>query len=185
MDPKRQIVLEQYKSLVEDVGNIGQRYATSNGFYLSVLTALLGVLAYVGSGQSLEKINLLIIVLVAVFATVICWIWRETIAFYGRLFSAKFCLLKRLEAELEVPVYAEEAKLVYRERDPSDPCKAKEGGKSFPPLTAHEAKVPKYLGWFFLAIAAVALIGAVFFHYQSPQVASTGHSAIPQHEPTR
>jgi hypothetical protein len=52
-DTRRLLVLEQYKSLVDDVGNIGTRYATANGFYLSVVTALLGVLAYTGTGKPL------------------------------------------------------------------------------------------------------------------------------------
>jgi hypothetical protein len=33
------------KRQTADLGNIGARYTTANGFYLSVITALLGVLA--------------------------------------------------------------------------------------------------------------------------------------------
>jgi hypothetical protein len=138
-------VLEQYKSLVSDVGNIGTRYATANGFYLSVITALLGVLAYVGAGKPIEQTTYPVIVLVAVFAIVVCWIWRQTIEFYGKLFGGKFAVLKVLEQELPVQVYALEHKEVY-------------GRGEAEPLTRHEAKVPKFLGWFFGIIAAVAVV---------------------------
>ena len=58
-------LLDQWKSLVSDVGNIGTRYATANGFYLSVITALLALLAYVGTGKVFEAATYPVIVLVA------------------------------------------------------------------------------------------------------------------------
>lgn len=150
IDPAKQLVLEQYKSLVGDVGNIGVRYATANGFYLSVITALMGVLAYVGAGKPIDETTYPVVVLVAVFARVICWIWGETISFYGRLFYGKFTILKKLETDLGVTtkVYTEEAELVYRDQ----------AGKTLQPLTMLEARVPMYLGWFFVVIAIVAAI---------------------------
>ena len=149
-DPGKTLVLEQYKSLVGDVGNVGVRYATANGFYLSVLTALMGVLAYVGTGKAIDEVPYPVVILVALFARIICWIWGKTIAFYGRLFLAKFSLLKKLETELEVAtkVYTEETDLVYKDKD----------GHPLPGLTAHEARVPRILGWFFVVIAVIAAL---------------------------
>jgi hypothetical protein len=138
-------ILEQYKSLVGDVGNVGVRYATANGFYLSVLTALLGVLAYAGTGKPFEDMDYLIVVLVAVFAVAICWIWRKTILFYGKLFGGKFAVLKMLEQDLPVQVYKLEFDEVYNKRNAGF-------------LTNHEAKVPLFLGWFFAFIAVAAVV---------------------------
>jgi hypothetical protein len=152
----RELALEQYKSLVEDVGNVGVRYATANGFYLSVLTAILGVLAFVGAGKPAGDWGWLVIFLVAAFAVVICWIWRETVLFYGRLFGAKFALLKRLESELgaAVKVYTEEDKLVYWKKKAGAPGgEVRRAG-----LTAREKWVPVALGLFFFAVAVAALI---------------------------
>lgn len=137
-------VLEQYKSLVSDVGNVGTRYATANGFYLSVLTALLGVLAYVGAGKPIDDTSYPVILLVAVFAIVICSIWRATIVFYGKLFGAKFAVLRQLEGDLAVPVYAREG----------EEMKKRNAGH----LTENEAKVPLILAWFFGAIAVLAAV---------------------------
>jgi hypothetical protein len=154
----RELVLEQYKSLVGDVGNIGVRYATANGFYLSVLTALLGVIAYVGAGKPIGDMSYLVMFLVAAFGTVICWIWRETVSFFARLFYAKFELLKKLETELgvAVKVYTEEDELVYWEvKTDSIDKKIK---LRRPGLIAREKMVPVCLGVLFLFIGAVALL---------------------------
>jgi hypothetical protein len=43
--------MDQYKAYLADLGNVGSRYATANGFYLSIISALLGVLAPDGVGQ--------------------------------------------------------------------------------------------------------------------------------------
>jgi hypothetical protein len=144
-DTDKTLILEQYKSLVGDVGNIGARYATANGFYLSVLTALLGVLAYVGTGKAIERQTYWVVVLVALFAIAICWIWRKTIQFYGKLFKGKFDVLKELGCELPVNVYQREDQKVYGE-----------GGAR--PLTEHEARVPLLLAWFFGVVAVAAVI---------------------------
>ena len=143
MDDKS-LILEQYKSLVDDVGNIGTRYATANGFYLSVLTALLGVLAYVGTGKDLDRTTYPMVALVAVFAIAICWIWSKTIEFYGKLFKGKFTVLKELGGQLAVNVYQREDDEVY--------------GKGAKPLTEHEARVPLLLGGFFVIVAVLAVV---------------------------
>lgn len=136
-------ILEQYKSLVSDVGNVGTRYATANGFYLSVLTALLGVLAYVGTGKPFDQASYPLILMVALFAIAICWIWRKTIKFYGALFGAKFTVLKMLEVHLPVHVYSEEKAILDKNRTKN--------------LTKHEAWVPIALGVFYGVIAAIAI----------------------------
>jgi hypothetical protein len=143
MDDKG-LVLEQYKSLVADVGAIGTRYATANGFYVTVLTLLTGVMAYTGGSKPLDEVSYPVLFIVAVFAAAICWIWRKTIVFYGHLFAGKFEVLKVLEKELPVQVYALEHKLVYLER-------------AAEPLTRNEAKVPLFLGWFFVLVALLSL----------------------------
>jgi hypothetical protein len=126
--------------------DVGVRYATANGFYLSVLTALIGLLAYAGAGKPLEPATCPAIALVCVFAIAICRIWGKTIEFYGKLFGGKFAVLKLLEERLPVRVYALEERELYATR------KAEH-------LTRHEAWVPLFLGWFFGLVAAAALVG--------------------------
>ena len=44
---KPEILQAQYTDYMTDVGNIGTRYSTSQAFYMSVVSALVGVFAYV------------------------------------------------------------------------------------------------------------------------------------------
>ena len=49
--PAPKVTIEQYKAYIQDLGNIGTRYTTSNAFYLSVITALLGILSLTEAGS--------------------------------------------------------------------------------------------------------------------------------------
>ncbi len=146
---ERNVLLEQYKALIGDVGNIGVRYATANGFYVSVITALTGVLAYAGTQGPLRMKALVVVILVCYVASVVCRIWRTTLRFYGALFGGKFAVLKEMEARLAFPVYAREYDEVYKKR-------------AAPFLTDHEQLVPGALHCFFSALALVALFYLVF-----------------------
>ena len=88
----RETILEQYKALIGDVGDVGTRYATANGFYLAVITGLIG-LAFAGADRP-TALSAFAVALVSLFGWIICWIWRETIRFYGKLFSSKFFVLR-------------------------------------------------------------------------------------------
>ena len=100
--------LDQYKAYLADLGNVGSRYATANGFYLSVISALLGILALTESSKLLGTVPRSTLWVVCLFASVICIVWTRTIGFYRRLFSAKFRVLDELEAHLPHKCYGKE-----------------------------------------------------------------------------
>lgn len=137
-------LLEQYKALIGDVGNIGARYATTNGFYLSIVSALVGVVAFTESGKLFEQVDLALILIVSVFAIVICHIWIKTLEFYRGLFGVKLQLLGEMEKELAFPAYSREFQLM------------KERG--IRPLIENEIWVPRILWGFFAVIAAAAVV---------------------------
>src|SRR5260370_27198391 len=92
--------LDIYKAYSGDLGNIGSRYATANGFYLSVVSALLAILALSESGKALNQITGIVHVIVPIVGMVICWIWQKTITFYSTLFLGKFEVLREMETHL-------------------------------------------------------------------------------------
>ncbi len=51
-DPQIQLRLDQYKAYLDDLGNIGTRYTTANGFYVSIVSALLAILALAQKGEA-------------------------------------------------------------------------------------------------------------------------------------
>jgi hypothetical protein len=141
-------LLEQYKAVIGDVGNIGTRYTTANRFYLSVVSAFVAVLALTESGKALEDVNLLLVLIVSIFAMIICYIWTKTVNFYRALFGAKLQVLGEMEKGLAFPAYARELEIMKE--------------KGVQPLTENERNVPVILWGFFGAVAVVslALLGA-------------------------
>lgn len=137
------VCLEQYKAYLADLGNVGTRYATLQGFYVSVIAALLTLLALADTNKLFFKIETNELIVVCVFSIVLCIIWSLTIHFYGRLFRAKFTILKALECHLAYPCFDAEYNLLVP--------------KHF--LTKIEAWIPIALTLFFAAMAAIRLIG--------------------------
>jgi hypothetical protein len=136
---KVDVYLGQYTAYLSDLGNVGSRYATVSGFYVSVVSALLGLLA-IGKAKlfGTTEPNALIEI-VALFASLLCANWARTIWYYHNLFEVKFEVLKRIEKHLPVHCFGIER------------CKIKEGFTGHT-LTAYEAVVPLLLCIFFAVI---------------------------------
>ena len=62
------VTLDQWKAYLQDLGNIGTRYTTSNGFYLSIITALLAILSLTRAGESLMTAQGVLRIAVPAFA---------------------------------------------------------------------------------------------------------------------
>jgi len=98
--------LEQYKSYISDLGNIGTRYATANGFHLSVVTALLGILALTKPNEAYEGTKVYLGLVVSVFAVLVCMVWSRSVASYRKLFAIKFEVLREMEQQGHLfPIY--------------------------------------------------------------------------------
>jgi hypothetical protein len=122
--------VEQYKACLQDLGNIGTRYSTSNGFYLSVITALLGILSLMKRGEGLSDLQTILRLAVPAFAIGLCFVWRQTVFFYRAIFKAKFDVLREIEADGHLfPAYKREQELFTGPRW----------------LLDNEARIPLYL----------------------------------------
>jgi hypothetical protein len=99
-DPQVPVLLEQYKAYLADLGNIGTRYTTANGFYVSIISALLGILALAKKGEALARIDVLLYIVVPIFACLLCMIWRDSMKSYSNIFRRKFEVLQRMEERL-------------------------------------------------------------------------------------
>jgi hypothetical protein len=138
--------LDQYKAYLGDLGNIGTRYTTSNGFYLSVVTALLGILAYTTTNGAFASSQAYLAVAVPAFAILVCWIWWRTIAFYHNLFAAKFKVLCEIENQGQLfPVYTRENKFIADGRPPRS-------------MLGNDRLVPLLLALLFLAVLLYTML---------------------------
>jgi hypothetical protein len=140
-------IAEQYKVYVGDLGNVGSRYATAQAFYLSVVSALLAILAIKENtfvtGDYLNWVTALI----CLFIAAVCWLWYRTLMFYGGLFKIKFDILRAMEAEAHLfDIYKQEDEAITKNP-------ATKGG-----LVGRERVLPRVIGF---AAALIALVSFV------------------------
>jgi len=110
-DPQIQLRLDQYKAYLDDLGNIGTRYSTANGFYVSIVSALLAILALARKAEALASFDVLLYIVVPIFACLLCMIWRESMKSYSSLFKRKFDVLREMEKQLPFKPYLREEEL--------------------------------------------------------------------------
>ena len=104
--------IAQYNAYLVDLGNIGSRYATANGFYLCVVAAVLGILSLMKPGEGLSDLQTILRLTVPVFGVGLCFVWRQTVVFYSALFATKFDVLREMEASASLfPTYTRELAL--------------------------------------------------------------------------
>jgi hypothetical protein len=98
-DPQIQLRLDQYKAYLDDLGNIGTRYTTANGFYVSIVSALLAILALAEKGEAFASFDVLLYIVVPIFACLLCLVWWESMKSYSGLFKRKFDVLREMEKQ--------------------------------------------------------------------------------------
>ncbi len=157
--PPTSALLDQYKQYAGDLGNIGTRYTAAQTFYFTLVSALIGVLALKDSatvapvGNVAGYVNTKFVA-VMLFIAAICYIWRETLLFYQKLFRAKFDILRQLEGIGLYTVYDAESERL-KELNPTD---SGTPGK-IPSLIDSEVRIPLFL------MAAAILIALLSIGY--------------------
>ena len=134
-------LLEQYKLYVQMADNISVRRSQANQFYISLLSALLAVVALVaklyGGGQNarpdLVNISFLAITMLAL---ILCIIWFLNLLSYRQLNSGKFKVIHEIEAQLPYACYDREWDLLGRGKD----------WREYLSLTTIERYVPVIMG---------------------------------------
>lgn len=101
-------MIEQYKSYLQDVGNIGARHENSRRFYLAVPSALFAFLALAGKNGPL-KLVAPVQYLVAVVGMILCIVWLMHMQSFQAIYLAKFSVLRKMEDEHKFhPIFTEE-----------------------------------------------------------------------------
>jgi len=83
---------------------------------MSVISALLGVLALTESTKGFSQFQKPIPLVVCMFAIALCIVWTGTIRFYQVLFEAKLRVLKELEEHLPFFVFCQRVQFHETER---------------------------------------------------------------------
>jgi hypothetical protein len=132
-------VMEQYKLAVEMADRISARRATANGFFLTVQTTLLALMAVKGLDRAW----------VAAGGIVLAGTWWLLLRSYRDLSSAKWKVIQAIEEQLPVQPFADE--WGYLKRDPVSWWRPR-----YAELGFVERLVPAVFGLLFIAIIVVA-----------------------------
>ena len=141
--------IEQYKSYLQDVGNIGTRHENSRRFYLSVVSALFVFLSMAGKDGVLKVVDGPVRTLVGLVGIVLCAVWVMHMKSYGAIYRAKFNVLRAMETKCNFfPVFAEEWK--YLKDNPR-----------FKLLTLIDSVIPRLFAALFIALLYFASLRPV------------------------
>lgn len=132
--------LEQYKSYLQDVGNIGARHENSRRFYLSVVSALFVFLSMAGKDGPLKVVEGPVRTLVGLVGIILCVVWVMHMQSFGAIYRAKFNVLRAMETQCNLfHVFDEEWKYL-------------KGNPRFKLLTLIDSAIPVLFAALFIAL---------------------------------
>lgn len=127
-------LLSQYQSFVKSSEEISSKRMNSNNFYLSLNTALLGIVGYL---FYLNK-SLIIILILSILGIIISLVWSEGISSYRELNSAKFKIIHEMENYLPSAPFRKEDEYL----------------RSYYKIT----KIEKFVPWIFMGLYGLSFI---------------------------
>ncbi len=109
--------LDQYKAYMTDVGNIGSRYTTAQTFYLSVVSALIGIVTFVAKDAgAFQKYLWAVTAFITFFTALLCYIWWRTLDFYSHLFNGSSTIYPIFTDEWAELENSRSGTLIYHEK---------------------------------------------------------------------
>jgi len=97
-----------YAAYLEDLGRIGGRHETARAFYLSILSAVGGLLALTGTGDETERT--IFLTSLALTGMIISLAWFVHMFAFGTLFDSKRKTLIELEENFSIEPFTLEKK---------------------------------------------------------------------------
>lgn len=102
-------LLVQYKAYMDNLNAIGAQHSQTRAFYVSIISALLVFLSFVSSkDKAVEDITVPGQVAIIMLGIMLCIAWFVHILSFGKLYRAKFDILREMEKELAYPIFKEE-----------------------------------------------------------------------------
>ncbi|MCP4049307.1 MAG: hypothetical protein GY730_01185 [bacterium] len=142
-------VFELYKLMLESSECLIQRRQKLNAFFITAIGSLLAIAGLLAKTGVINGESIGILYLFSIIGLLLCNSWRNLIDNYGKLNTAKFDVILRLEKDLNAQIYSAEWIALGKGL-------RSEKYKSF---TSTERNVPLYFG---LLIVALTLIAAAW-----------------------
>lgn len=121
-------VLELYKSYLEMTDRISSRRQSANSFFLTINSAIIGLVSYVNLGNNASGLYWVI----GIAGILICFTWYRLIRSYKDMNTGKFLVIHEIEKLLPLAIYDSEWEVLGRGNDP----------KKYLPFTNVELTVP-------------------------------------------
>ncbi len=142
----RDHLFEQYKLYIAQAYQYIDRRATTNNFYLTINTLVLGAIGF-GIEKGPKPISGFIILIFLVSVLTICISWYITLQSYRKTISVKFQIIGEFEAQLPTrPFFGREWELLQGETN------------KYLPQTMIEPNVPIIFGILYITISVVVFL---------------------------
>lgn len=134
------LAFEQYKLYLEFTDRLSQRRQTASSFFVTVTTAVVGILGYA------KDVRVYIIISIA--GLILCALWRRIIRSYGDLNRARFAVIYAMETLFPLRPYTAEWDFVDRGTN----------AKFYKSVSGIEAYVPLLFSVLFAGVLLWALL---------------------------
>jgi hypothetical protein len=141
-------LLEQYKLYVEMADRVSTRRVQMSQLYLSLLSALLGILMFLTENKGIMEFKPITLFLVSLLGLSLCLVWYANLEAYRQLNSGKFRIIHDMEQNLPYPCFKKEWEQLGEGKD----------AKRYHRLTHVEKWIP-----FLVAIPYVVLLGYAIY----------------------
>jgi hypothetical protein len=131
---------EQYKIYLEMTDRISSRRQSANSFFVTINTVLVTLAGY---AKSATNADIFFYAVTSIAGILICYIWYRLVLSYKNLNSAKFKVIRAIEADLPYKPYDAEWVAVGEGKNK----------KLYHPFTSLEMRVP----WIFCALHILVL----------------------------
>lgn len=139
--------LEIYKIYSESADKISERRQSTNSFFLSINTAIIGLISYLQSTSAITSFTPAYI-LTTTTGVVTCITWHRAILSYKRINTEKFKIIHKMEESLPIAPYQAEWERISKG----------ENSQNYIAFT----KIELFIPWIFLSLNIVALCQVVF-----------------------
>lgn len=140
--PTSNFIVEQYKAKLTDLGNLGSRQTAMSAYYVSVLTALVGVFAF--KDRALADVDGTVLFMICGAGFLVSCLWYSSLGFFRSLFRAKLKVLGEMERSMPFQTFEQEFQSMKQQ-----------GNASWLWI---ERMVPAVFGCFFLGLLVAKLL---------------------------
>jgi hypothetical protein len=106
--------IEQYKGKLGDLASLGSRQMSMTAYYVSIISALFGVLAF--KEKSLYDVDLAVLAMLCFAGILVCVLWYFSLSYFRGIFRVKFQVLEEIEMTLPHRTFRREKELINTSR---------------------------------------------------------------------